>query len=187
MMLRNLLLAGQRQQRPTLTRLSNLTSKPRRLFSSNQNGTPTRDQSVGQKTTSRFDPLPWVVLTGGIAGFSYLNYMRTQCERVPVNAMRTPDTMPIDLTEQFNERISQTFGWFGYGISTTALLIMKLRHSFVWTSVHPAFWFLCCAGFMGVAHMTEYWRDGTIRKHVFQLLSYTGFTGCMGMMLLPIC
>ena len=78
-------------------------------------------------------------------------------------------------------RLSKTFGWFSYGIISTAATCYALRASSVWMAVP---WWAHLAGslaFMFGAHVIDY--DSMMP---LKALCYTGFAGMMGLSILPL-
>lgn len=81
-------------------------------------------------------------------------------------------------------RLSQTFGWFGYGILTTSAMCFQMRNSSMMFMASPAApWVLLGASiacFMG-AHAFDYESQFPLK-----VLAYTAFTGVMGLAILPM-
>ena len=114
------------------------------------------------------------MLALGLGGFTLMNVSE-------MNNGVSKNQEQCELQYKINDRLSKTFGWFGYGICTTALTISQMRHSFVWASIHPVFWLTGATISWMAAHDLSYKKS-----YELKVTSYTAFTACIGMMLLPI-
>ena len=117
-----------------------------------------RNFSSGQikPPTSGFGMAPMIGMGIGLTGFAYLGYKIADMNRNKAAYMAEGQTYMSPLVQT---RLSQTFGWFGYGILTTSAFCYQMRNAhmgFLASPVAPwAFLGVSIACFMG-AHTFDY-------------------------------
>jgi len=75
------------------------------------------------------------------------------------------------------KRLAHTFGWFSYGLFSTAASVYMLRNSMIWASVP---WYVLLGSSFAclyAAHAVD---------HPFKAVAFTGFAGIMGLNILPL-
>lgn len=97
------------QQRATAVQKQILSNSARK-FSSGQVRPPTGGFGFG----------PMLGVTVGVAGFAYLGYKVNEMNRHKAAYMAQGQTYMSPLVQK---RLSNTFGWFGYGILTTSAFV----------------------------------------------------------------
>lgn len=78
-------------------------------------------------------------------------------------------------------RLSKTFGWFGYGLLSTAGSVYAFRNSMIWAAVPWWAFMIGSLGLMYGAHALDYERALPLKAAAF-----TGFTWMMGLSILPL-
>lgn len=120
-------------------------------------------------------------VTVGVAGFAYLGYKVNEMNRHKAAYMAQGQTYMSPLVQK---RLSNTFGWFGYGILTTSAFVYQLRNYMPMWMLHPmAGWGLLAASFglFFATHAFDYERQFPLK-----VAAYTAFTGVMGLAILPL-
>lgn len=124
---------------------------------------------------------PLIGLGIGLTGFGYLGYKISDMNRNKAAYMAEGQTYMSPIVQK---RLSNTFGWFGYGILTTSAFVYQLRNYMpMWMMSPMAGWGLLAASFacyLG-AHAFDYERQFPLK-----VLAYTAFTGVMGLAILPL-
>lgn len=78
-------------------------------------------------------------------------------------------------------RLSKTMGYFGYGIGASTALCYSLRHSARAANLH---WAVCLAG--GLSTLIGTMACDYETQFPLKAAFYTGFTGMMGLGILPM-
>ena len=124
---------------------------------------------------------PLIGLGIGLTGFGYLGYKINDMNRNKAAYLAEGQTYMSPLVQK---RLSNTFGWFGYGILTTSAFVFQMRNSSaMWLASPMAGWGLLAASFacyLG-AHAFDYERQFPLK-----VMAYTAFTGVMGLAILPM-
>ena len=75
------------------------------------------------------------------------------------------------------QRLGKTFGWFSYGLCTTAASVYLMRNSMAWAAVP---WYVMLGGSFACLYAAH------ALDHPFKMMAYTAFTGIMGLAVLPL-
>ena len=108
--------------RPTAVRPSLFRSNPTRGFSTGQVKPPGSGLGMG----------PMLSIGGATAGFLYLGYSINAMNRNKLAYMAEGHTMMSPLVQQ---RLRNTFGFFSYGILTTAATVYACRNTMAWAAI----------------------------------------------------
>jgi hypothetical protein len=82
--------------------------------------------------TSGFGVGPALGLAAGLAGFGYLAYRTSDMNRNKMSYMAEGQTYMSPLVQ---DRLGKTFGWFSYGLLSTAGCVYACRNSMAWAAV----------------------------------------------------
>ena len=135
MFIKRLIQTGQFMARPKMVTL--------RQFSSGLNKPPILGLGLG----------PIMMMGASLAGFAYLGYTIRDMNANKMTYLAQGHTYMSPLVQK---RISQTLGYFSYGIFSTASALYYLRNSLVWTIIP---WYALLAGsflFLYGAHVADY-------------------------------
>ena len=117
-------------------------------------------------------------IAASVGGFMYLAHTIRQMNANKMQYMSQGQTYMSPLVQS---RLSKTFGWFSYGLLSTAATCHLLRNSMMWAAVPWWAHLIVTGGFFFGAHAVDYESMMPLKA-----LFFTGFTGMMGLSILPL-
>lgn len=114
----------------------------------------------------------------GLAGFGYLGYKIADMNRNKMSYLAEGQTYMSPLVQS---RLSKTFGWFSYGLLSTAGSVYYLRNSTAW-AVIP--WWAFMGGMMACGAASHAFDYDT--QLPFKVMSFTAMTWLMGLTIVPL-
>lgn len=120
-----------------------------------------------------------MLMGGALGGMAYLSYQSLNLSKNRSSAMQRGETFMSPLVQK---RVSQTLGYFGFGLGFTALTAFALRNSQAAMNLH---WGICLAGTLGFGIATRVTDYKTAYPAKFGL--YCGFLASVGVSIMPLC